>query len=168
MAIITQKESFLLKFKQENSQVGSNPLEISVTKSSNDYVIEIRSDKKNLIKTDLDSLREIINYIDSKINFTKPVVKNSSSFEDLIGNKEAERYLKISGNSNITFNNNQGANGPSQIESVTQSSSDDVGDYSDLLKDIEKNSTNSMPGGLYNSQADVILSNAIDMSSLTD
>ena len=39
MAIITQQESFLLKFKQENSKEGSKPIEVSVTKSEEQYII---------------------------------------------------------------------------------------------------------------------------------
>lgn len=169
MAIITQQESFLLKFKQENSKEGSKPVEVSVTKSEEQYLIELRYDKKTSLKIDLDSLKEILNYVDSKINLNvkyKQVSRNVISDTCLQG--QTADYLSISGNSNISFTGHPGINGPSPMELPVAHAQEDVAGYADLLKDISKNDTDLNKSGIYNSQADVILSNAIDMSSLSD
>lgn len=168
MAIITQQENFLLKFKQENSQAGSKPVEVSVTKSDDQYVIELRHDKKSYFKIDIESLKEIINYIDSKIYFSnkeKNINKNTISDST---NLSVGGYLKISGNSNVSFNDNPGLNGPSGMESKGFENAEEVAGYADLLRDIGTNDIDSNKSGIYNSQADVILSNAIDINSLSE
>ena len=169
MAIITQQESFLLKFKQENSKEGSKPIEVSVTKSEEQYIIELRYDKKSSLKIDLDSLKEILHYVDSKINLNinhKQVSRNIISDTRLHG--QATDHLRISGNSNVSFAGQPGLNGPSPMEVAVTHAPEDVAGYADLLKDISKNDIDSNKNGVYNSQADVILSNAIDISSLSD
>ena len=64
MAIISQQENFLLKFRQENSQANMKPIDISVSKEDGIYIVDFKGDKKsNTIKIDLESLREIIQYV---------------------------------------------------------------------------------------------------------
>lgn len=168
MAIITQQENFLLKFKQENSQAGSKPVEVSVTKCDDQYVIELRHDKKSSFKIDLDSLKEIISYVDSKIYFTISAKQTSKNVISNSVNSKSPDYSNISGNNNLSFTNNPGLNGPSMMESGTTEPQEDVSGYADLLRDIETNDVESNKNGIYNSQADVILSNAIDITSLSD
>ena len=62
----------------------------------------------------------------------------------------------------MSFANNAGANGPSQLESASQSES--VGNLNDLLNDIEGAQMSS--GGIYASQADLIISNGIGISPI--
>lgn len=161
MAIISQQESFLLKFRQENSQEDTMPVDVTVTKNDGIFVVELKGNKKgSAIKIDLESFKEIINYIDSKVNVR--VVNVSGNIHSDYLSKSANNYTKVLGNSNMSFANNAGANGPSQLESASQSES--VGNLNDLLNDIEGAQMNS--GGIYASQADLIISNGIGISPI--
>ena len=69
----------MLKFKQENSKEGSKPIEVSVTKSEEQYIIELRYDKKSsldlsplLIFTDCNEYRPVWDNKQSKVLEKKP------------------------------------------------------------------------------------------------
>jgi|LauGreDrversion4_2_1035121.scaffolds.fasta_scaffold01463_13 hypothetical protein len=133
MAIISEKEEFLLKFKQESSNDLCKPLEVSVTKVNNIYILDIKQDKRtSSIKIDLDSFSEILNYINSKVHKSSHLLKRE---------KEPEN------NSSILDANVQ------------------YGMLDDLLKDIEEDNS-SEQDIRYNSQADVIIANGVNMSML--
>jgi len=133
MAIISEKEEFLLKFKQESANDLCKPLEVSVTKVNNVYVLDIKQEKKNsAIKIDLESLSEILNYINSKVN---------SGSINLKSEKELIKQKPIA-------------------EEGSQ-----YGRLNDLLKDISEDDAD-ISDVRYNSQADVIIANGVNMSML--
>lgn len=131
MAIISEHEEFLLKFRQESSNENYKSIDVSVTKSNGFYVLEMKQDKKNIsIKIELDSLIEIINYVQSK---TQP-------------NKNEIKKTKVTNEVNS-----------SGIPAI-------YGNYNDLVKDL--NSSASNENSKYNSQAEVIIGNGVNLSML--
>lgn len=152
MAIISRQESFLLKFTQESSQVDISPIDVSVTRDSDKYLVEFRGDKKTaIVKVDLESLREILGYIDSKIYGHAPApIKTAGRTTAPV-------------NSNYTLTSPQaGINGPSNIEANIGVKGTSVGSISDLVKDMSF----APSSGSYNSQADIIMSHGVDILSI--
>jgi hypothetical protein len=145
MAIISEQENFLLKFRQESSNSSFKPLDISVYKQEEKLVIEMRHEKRgSSIKVELDSLIEVINYIQKKV-LTKVVLE--PSYGEKIATEGLEKNLDNKSNNNFM---------PVDPESIQ------IGSADDLIKDISKSNGISF----YNAQADVIFANAVDMSAI--
>jgi hypothetical protein len=162
MAIISQQENFLLKFRQENSQANMKPIDVSVSKEDCIYIVDFKGDKKSAtVKIDLESLREIIQYIDSKVyGLRKDTQKDAH-----VSRVAQSASFAIQGAQppiSPVMDGLQGMNGPSMFESI--SGNDQVGGLSDLMNDIAE----PRSSGLYNSQADLIIANGIDISSIGD
>ena len=162
MAIISQQENFLLKFRQENSQANMKPIDISVSKEDGIYIVDFKGDKKsNTIKIDLESLREIIQYVDSKVyGPRKEMSKNVNLSRVAQGASFPVQGAQAIASS--MMDGMQGMNGPSMLESM--SSNDQVGSLSDLMNDIAE----PRLSGSYNTQVDLIIANGIDLSSIED
>lgn len=145
MAIISEQENFLLKFRQESSNSSFKPLDISVYKQEEKLVIEMRHEKRgSSIKVELDSLIEVINYIQKKV-LTKVALE--PSYSEKIATEGLKKNLDNKKNNNFM---------PVEPESIQ------IGSADDLIKDISKSNSISF----YNAQADVIFANAVDMSAI--
>lgn len=136
MAIISEQEEFLLKFRQEGSNENYKSIEVSVTKSGGSYILDMKQDKKNsTIKVELESLIEIVHYVQSKISFANSSNVQRQSIHEIKKEKTSGTSLP-----------------------------DSSGSYSDLIKDLDINNTNE--NVRYNSQADVIIGNGVNLSML--
>lgn len=145
MAIISEQENFLLKFRQESSNSSFKPLDISVYKQEDRLVIEMRHEKRgSSIKVELDSMIEVINYIQKKV-LTKVVLEHS--YNEKVATESLEKTLDNKVDNNFM---------PVKPESIQ------VGSADDLIKDISKSNSISF----YNAQADVIFANAVDMNAI--
>lgn len=150
MAIISQQENFTLKFKQENPQIPNKGIEVFVCKENDNFIIEFKGDKKNSsVKIDLDSIKEIINYIESKI---------------YLGSTKKTNNTNIHGSTQNNLIFDSGVNGPSSVDSSNISES--IGNLKDLINDL--NQEEYFENKNYNSQADLIISNGIDIGSLSE
>lgn len=147
MAIISEQENFLLKFKQESSDSSFKSLDVSVYKHNDKLVVEMRHDKKGSpIKVEIDSLVEIINYVQKKAS-TKP----SSSVNFNSCSQQGEQNNNFSLKKSVDF-------------STLEAEDLQVGNAEDLIRDISKGNDMSF----YNAQADVIFANAVDMNAIKE
>lgn len=136
MAIISEHEEFLLKFRQESSNENYKSIEVSVTKSNGSYVLEMKQDKKSFsIKIELESLIEIISYVQSKIQLNKNENSKPSVLSDIKVNEPNKANVSAA-----------------------------YGNYNDLIKDLDASTSNE--GSKYNSQAEVIIGNGVNLSLL--
>ena len=152
MAIISQQESFLLKFRQENSSSELQPISVSVVKENDIYIVELRGEKKNAsVKIDANSLREISQYIDSKIH-VKGIQKNSPTTPS----QAPVEYLP-----NSPYTLNVAPSSGISLGSAGVGVGENVGSVADLINDMSSNVEKTF----YLSQADLIISNGADISS---
>lgn len=136
MAIISEHEEFLLKFRQESSNENYKSIEVSVTKSNGSYVLDMKQDKKGFsIKIELDSLIEIINYVQSKVQTSKNEISKPSVLSDIKTNEKNKTSVSAT-----------------------------YGNYNDLVKDLDVSVSNE--SSKYNSQAEVIIGNGVNLSML--
>ena len=136
MAIISEHEEFLLKFRQESSNENYKSIEVSVTKSNGSYVLDMKQDKKGFsIKIELDSLIEIINYVQSKVQTSKNEISKPSVLSDIKTNEKTKTSVSAT-----------------------------YGNYNDLVKDLDVSVSNE--SSKYNSQAEVIIGNGVNLSML--
>lgn len=136
MAIISEHEEFLLKFRQESSNENYKSIEVSVTKSNGSYVLDMKQDKKSFsIKIELESLVEIINYVQSKVQLSKNEISKPSVLSDIKTSEQNKTSVSAT-----------------------------YGNYNDLVKDLDVSVSNE--SSKYNSQAEVIIGNGVNLSML--
>lgn len=154
MAIISQQENFLLKFRQESSVSELQPISVSVVKENDVYIIELRGEKKNTSVTlDASSLREISQYIDSKIQIKSIQTTSPSSLHKTLRQDLPQSLCGIGMESDKMLG----------LGSIGTVSGDNVGSVADLINDISLNAEKTF----YHSQADLIISNGVDTSSFS-
>lgn len=87
MAIISEQENFLLKFRQESSDSSFKSLDISVYKQDEKFVIEMKHEKRgSSIKIEFESLVEIVNYVQKKALIKAPL-ESSFNINTVIENR---------------------------------------------------------------------------------
>lgn len=120
MAIISEQENFLLKFRQESSDSSFKSLDISVYKQDEKFVIEMKHEKRgSSIKIEFESLVEIVNYVQKKALIKAPpessfnintVVENRNKIfesEDIQVGSADDLIRDISKSNDISFYNAQ-------------------------------------------------------------
>lgn len=138
MAIISEQENFLLKFKQESTIEGTKAIEVTVTKDVNGFMIDLKQEKKvNSIKIDFDSLVEIVRFINNRAFGKSKNTVSSTGVNGLsVGHeKENEQSLGIK---ELVMD-------ISSLEGSSSAASEPKDAY-------------------YNSQADILLSNAANIN----